>query len=80
MYSMFMAIIGFDLFDYFFYILYRVTVGNQYRIFGLYYYQIFYFDGGDQVRFSIYIVVFSFVINYIVVVNVVFGGVGVDFL
>ena len=78
MHPMLMATIGFDLLDHFFHILHRVTVGNQHRIFGLHYHQIFHPDGGDQARFGVHIAVFSFVINHIAVANVALGGVGAD--
>lgn len=75
-----MVFVGFDFFYYFFYVLYCVVIGNQYGVFGLYYYQIFYIDGGYQVGFGVNVVVFCFMVDDVVVVDIFFWGVGVDFL
>ncbi|MNP75440.1 hypothetical protein D3C76_1725010 [compost metagenome] len=74
-----MTTISFDLLDDFFDVLHRVAIGNQHRVFGLHYHQIFHAHGGHKTRLRIDIAVFGFMADDIAMMDVAFRRMSADF-
>ncbi|SUG55026.1 Uncharacterised protein [Salmonella enterica subsp. diarizonae] len=71
-----MASVGLDLLHHLFYVLHRVAIGNQHRVFGLHHHQILHADGGHQAGFGVNVAVFRFMADDVAVMDVSLRGGG----